>query len=407
VSAIPQRQPILDVHFKSGFANRMIQYMVVRRIAAEVEGCRISNAALPEWGINHPVIPGAPDPSAKIPIAENSLDIAVIARSLSAGEKERFNFRSYAQWFPNFPHLNVCRKMFPTDENRYPGYGSEYLVCNVRGEEVLRAIHPAYTLLPVEFYADLVNSTGLKLVFLGQIADDPYCTALKTRFTDAIFAPTRGAMADFQTLRNSRNIVVAISTFSWLAAWLSYASSIFLPVNGLFHPVQCPEVDLLPVADTRYNFYLFPINYAVPVDRFEEAHQALRGYWRYMHPEAVAELRTKVCRRSKPSLDRYLAMFDEKYYLQTYPDIARAVESGGLSSGRHHYVQAGFKERRLGFLFDAYWYSVEYPLAAFEVGQGDYADLRQHYVEIGAMRGYKPFPGADDKSGIAPAQADT
>jgi hypothetical protein len=390
----PPQPPILDVRFKSGFANRMIQYMVVRRIAAEVQGCLISNAVLPEWGINHAAIPGAPDPSVKIPIAENCLNIAEIARSLSTGEMARFNFRSYAQWFPNFPHLNVCRKMFPSAESTYPGYGPEYLVCNVRGEEVLTAIHPAYTLLPIEFYVELANTTGLKLVFMGQVADNAYCRALRQQFPDAIFQPTRGALADFQTLRNSRNIVVAISTFSWLAAWLSYADSIFLPVNGLFHPVQCPEVDLLPVSDTRYRFYLFPINYAVPVDRFEKAHKALEGHWRYMHPETVAELRTRVARKSTLSLDKdkYVAMFDEKYYLQTYPDIARALQSGGLPSGRHHYVQAGFRERRFGFLFDARWYSIEYPLAAFEVGQGDYADLRQHYVEIGAARGYKPHP---------------
>ena len=391
----PRQPPILDVHFKSGLANRMIQYMVVRRIAAEVRGCLISNAVIPEWGINHAAIPGVSAPSGAIPIAENSLNIAEIARALSVGETARFNFRSYAQWFPNFPHLNVCRRMFPSAENIYPGYGPEYLVCNVRGEEVLTAIHPAYTLLPIEFYVELAKSTGLKLVFMGQVADNAYCRALRHQFPDAIFQPTRGPLADFQTLRNSKNIVVAISTFSWLAAWLSHADAIFLPVNGLFHPVQCPEVDLLPVSDTRYKFYLFPINYAVPVDKFEKAHKALEGHWRYVHPETVAELRTRVARKSTQSLDKdkYVSMFDEKYYVQTYPDIARALQSGGLPSARHHYIQAGFRERRFGFLFDARWYSVEYPLAAFEVGQGDYADLRQHYVEIGAVRGYKPHPG--------------
>ena len=390
----PKSRPILDVCFKSGFANRMIQYMVARRIASDVDGCQISNAVIREWGIEHPVIPGGPEACDKVPIAENALNIPDIVRSLALGKKSRFTFRTYAQWFPNFPHLNTCRRMFPANPEAYPGYGPEYLVCNVRGEEVLDAIHPSYTLLPIEFYAELANTTGLKLVFMGQIGDNDYCNALKRRFPDAQFEPTRGALADFQTLRNSCNIVIAVSTFSWLAAWLSHADLIVMPVNGLFHPVQCADVDLLPLADERYRFYLFPINYAVPVAKFEEAHRALRDLWRYMPAEEVAELRAKVARKSRRSLEKYLAVFDEKYYLLTYPDIARAVRSGGIPTGRHHYARAGFKENRMGFLFDPRWYSTAYPLAALEVGQGDYVDLRQHYAEVGTMRGYRPYPDA-------------
>jgi hypothetical protein len=403
IQKVREFQPVVDVFFKSGFANRMIQYMVARRIAEEVEGCRISNVAFPEWGINHPVIAGGPETGDKIPIAENSLNIEEIERSLSSGKRDRFTFRSYAQWFPNFPHLNTCQRVFPANQEVYPGYGPEYLVCNVRGEEVLDAIHPSYTLLPIEFYAELANTTGLKPVFMGQIADNAYCNALRRRFPDAVFEPTRGALADFQTLRNSKNIVVAVSTFSWLAAWLSHADLIVLPVNGLFHPVQCPEVDLLPVSDARYRFYLFPINYSLPLSRFEEAHRALRDHWRYMPAEEIAVLRAKVTRKSKRCFEKYLAMFDEKYYLQTYPDIVRAVQSGSLPNGRHHYARAGFKENRLGFPFDARWYCVQYPLAALEVGQGDYLDLRQHYVEVGAMRGYKPYPDAPARTYMRPS----
>jgi hypothetical protein len=85
----PQTGPILDVHLIAGFANRMIQYMVARRISAEVKGCRISNVALPEWGINHPVIEGGLGPSAKIPISRNDLAVAEIARQLSSGKYSR------------------------------------------------------------------------------------------------------------------------------------------------------------------------------------------------------------------------------------------------------------------------------------------------------------------------------
>jgi hypothetical protein len=383
-------QPILDVHLIGGLANRMIQYMVVRRLAAEVPGCRISNVQLSEWGIDHPILPGAALPSGQIPVSRGNTDLAKIIKLLSLDERTRFNFKSYAQWLPSFPNLNFCRSLFQADEQVFPGFGTEFLVCNIRGAEVLDARHPDYTLLPIEFYADLASVTGLKLVFLGQIEENEYCNALKRRFPGAIFQPSRGALADFQIFRNSKNLVPAISTFSWLSAWLSLAEMIILPVSGLFHPVQCPNIDLLPHADARYRFYLFPINYSIPVDRFEQAHRALQGRWRYMHSDAIAQLRSTTPRWPK-RLDRFISMFDEAFYLKTNPDVAREVEAGRVRSGLDHYVQHGFKEGRRCFRFDHRWYSVEYPLAAFEVGQGDYADLMHHYLEVGAMRGYKPI----------------
>ena len=386
----PRTKRILDVHLMGGFANRMIQYMVVRRIAVEAGDCLISNAVLPEWGIDHPALPGGPGPEIKIPETTHRVNVAEMARMLSTGEKMRVNFKTYAQWFPNFPDLELCRSMFPANERGYPGYGSEYLVCNVRGGEILDARHRQYVLLPIEFYAELVRTTGLKLVFMGQIEANAYCRALKERFPDAVFHPSRGAMADFQTFRNSKNLVPAVSTFSWLAAWLSRADQILFPVNGLFHPVQEPTIDLLPCGDERYEFYLFPINYAVSVDRFENAHRALHDGWHCMTSEAIAALRTATPRWPR-RIDRYVAFFDEKFYLQTWPDVARAVKAGVFSSGLEHYVKSGFREgHRRCFPFDPSWYSMEYPLAAFEVGQGDYLDLMHHYVEVGAMRGYKP-----------------
>jgi hypothetical protein len=384
-------QPVLDVQLIGGLANRMIEYMVVRRLAAEVAGCRVSNVHLAEWGIDHPIVPGATSPASKIPVSRGNLDLAGIVKLLSSGKLTRYNFKSYAQWLPNFPDLNLCRTLFAADELAYPGFGPEYLVCNVRGGEVLDARHPDYTLLPIEFYGELASTTGLKLLFMGQIENNAYCDALKRRFPGAIFQPSRGAVADFQTFRNSKNLAPAVSTFSWLSAWLSLADMIILPVNGLFHPVQCPNVDLLPLTDARYRFYLFPINYSVPVDRFEAAHRVLQGHWRYMPSDTIAHLRATTPRWPK-RLDRFISMFDETFYLKTNPDVAREVTAGRLRSGRDHYIQHGFKEGRRCFSFNNRWYSVEYPLAAFEVGQGDYVDLMHHFLEVGAIRGYRPVP---------------
>jgi hypothetical protein len=388
---VEREQPVLDVHLIGGMANRMIEYMVVRRLAEAVPGCRISNVQLPEWGIDHPALPETASRPGHVPVSPGNIRLAEVIESLSSGKRSRYSFKSYAQWLPNFPKLDFCRSLFPADERAFPGFGSDSLVCNIRGAEVLDARNPDYTLLPIEFYAELAGMTGLKLVFMGQIEENAYCDALKRRFPDATFQQSRGPMADFQIFRNSKNLVPAISTFSWLSAWLSQSETIILPVSGLFHPVQCPYSDLLPCADSRYRFYLFPINYSVPVDRFEAAHRSIEGRWRCMNSEAIARLRSTTPRWPR-RLDRFVSMFDEAFYLKANPDVAREVSAGRLQSGLDHYVQHGFKEGRLCFNIDYRWYSVEYPLAAFEVGNGDYADLTHHYMEVGALRGYKPLP---------------
>src|SRR6185437_3810679 len=125
-------------------------------------------------------------------------------------------------------------------------------------------VHPDYTLIPVEFYTALVAETGLRPVFMGQIGANSYIERLRRAFPDARFIPSRGPLRDFEIIRRSRNVIVSVSTFSWLAAWLSDADRIFLPMTGFYNPAQFPEIDLLPLHDPRYRFYLFPVNYAVP-----------------------------------------------------------------------------------------------------------------------------------------------
>jgi len=382
--------PVLDVHLIGGYANRMMQYLVALRIAAGVDGCQISNAILPDWGIEHALLPGALGSEIIPSRSRQQLDIPAITKNLSGCG--RGTFQSAVQWLSNFPDLDFSRNVFPPDESVYPGFGSEYLVCNVRGGEILDGSQPHRVLLPVEFYAELAQTLGLKLVFMGQIDKNVYCGALRSRFNDAVFLPSRGALADFQTLRNSKNLVLSVSAFSWLAGWLSTADRIVLPISGMFHPLQEAHIDLLPVEDERYSFYLFPINFAVPVARFAQAHRALVGNWRLGTREIIRGLRTP---RQPRRLEPFVSCFDEGYYLRTYTDIASAVSAGNLQNGREHYVNCGFREGRNAFAFDQFWYSMTYPAAAIEVGHGEFADLRHHYVEVGAQRGYKPVPDAN------------
>ena len=54
--------PIFHVEPQGGFASRMFQYMVALKFITLAPGCRITNVALPAWGISHP--PAALSPPA-------------------------------------------------------------------------------------------------------------------------------------------------------------------------------------------------------------------------------------------------------------------------------------------------------------------------------------------------------
>lgn len=82
--------------------------------------------------------------------------------------------------------------------------------------------------------------------------------------------------------------------------------------------------------------------------------------------------------------------FDEEWYLRAYPDIAKAVHDGILSSGFEHYKKYGRMEGRLAAPFDPKWYATAYPFAVGEVGCTDVRALQRHYQRVGRFRGYRP-----------------
>jgi Fe-S cluster biosynthesis and repair protein YggX len=80
--------------------------------------------------------------------------------------------------------------------------------------------------------------------------------ALKNEFPDAQTIGGDSTVEDFSTLRRARNVALAVSTFSWLATYLSRsAERIHLPVAGHFDPLFMPESDRLPIDDQRYIFH--------------------------------------------------------------------------------------------------------------------------------------------------------
>jgi len=379
--------PIVHVAPLGNLANQMIQYMVALSLASRVGRCVLSNVGLRDWNIVHPMVAG--EFRTEI-VTDPQPDLEALAAALRNGSVQRVDLCTYGQRLANFLPPAFYRSVFVYRGPAVRGAGEDELLCSVRQGDILDAHHPDYVLIPVDFYEEVARATGLRLVFAGQLQNSPYMAELRARFPQARFLHSRGPMADFERIRQSVNILPSVSTFAWLAAWLSEARQIFMPVLGMLHPRQSRETNLLPLGDPRVRFYLFPFHYAVPVERAAAAHATIRGLWRHVEHRRLAEL---LCPALRPrQLHRYLECFDEAFYMTVNTDVAAAVQGGHLPSGRYHYEHFGFYEGREAFRIDKAWYCQTYPSAAIELSQGEYDDPHQHWVEIGRALGYRRVP---------------
>ena len=86
------------------------------------------------------------------------------------------------------------------------------------------------------------------------------------------------------------------------------------------------------------------------------------------------------------------AMFDEKWYISTYPDVAEAVARGVYKSGRQHFIEIGYFEGRCpqDFEVDEKWYLRTYPDVADGIKNGDIQSARQHFNQHGYIEGRVP-----------------
>jgi hypothetical protein len=388
-------RPMVHVTRLGRLGNHMIQYMTALKLASQLGDCGIAGIDLPEWGIRLPVMPVGErsivmtEEGRTENVTHGHLDFDHIEQLVRSNTHDSVHLQTYSQNIGNFLPREFYNNVFISGEQHIRGYGEETLLCNLRGGDILNGVHRDYVLLPVDYYKYLVETTGLTPVFFGEISDNCYIDELRHAFPTAAFVAGTNPIVDFETIRRSRNIAICVSTFSWLAAWLSQADRIFMPLTGLFNPFQHPRSYFAPVRDPRYVFHLFPINRSVPVENISAAHAPLRGNWRAISGDDL-EHRVQTAPRHERDLARAVAVFDESFYLNHYPDVRQAVARGGLKSGLDHFIRFGFIEHRDPLFVDPAWYIHTYPQAAVELGQGDYEDPVQHYAEVGALQGFAP-----------------
>ena len=164
-----QRTPLIQVSPMGNLGNRMIQYMAALSLAARVPGARLVQIHLPEWGIQ--VAPHTADlPRSRI-VDSPALPLDELADALRLGALDRVDIRTYAQHVANFLPPESYRGVFRTPSLR--GAAPTELLINIRQGDILDAHHPDYVLIPIDFYASLVEATGRSPGVIGPRADSP------------------------------------------------------------------------------------------------------------------------------------------------------------------------------------------------------------------------------------------
>lgn len=240
-------------------ANQMLQLAVLERLRQRLPDLRIGGVDLPLWQTKLDLPPSGL--AKRLRLYGQFVDFDLLSALLERGWIRDFEFAALGFRMDNLPQIEQVRSMFQPRVIPEHTIGAHELLINVRGAETLQNVHEDYGPLPVGYLLQLARSTGLQPVLMGQIGDDWYSDALRRAFQGCRIIPSQGVLQDFEILRGATHVAMSLSTFSWIACWLSAAKTIHMPVIGIFNPLQRPEINLLPASDPRYRFYGFDVRH--------------------------------------------------------------------------------------------------------------------------------------------------
>lgn len=383
--------PCLWIRPMGNTANRALQYLVARKIQQKVPGSIIKNIPLEEWGMDiqdpRPLL----NKGCRLHWHTFWLDIDGISDCLNRKVIDTLFLDGFCFNLDHYPLRAVSKQILgeTIDGKDAVGFGADVVVCNIRAGEVLHGVHPDYIVLPPEYYKIIEKESGLKLVFYGQVTDNPYIETLRKAFPNSEFIQGKGAAYDFEVIRKSKNISISISTFSWLAAWLSDAISIYMPIGGMFNPNQTKLQDFLPVDEEIYKFIKVPfcrsVNLYENIDLFFARQKMIASKCKIISNHQAREIKenAKMFWPKQP----LLTGFDNDFYLNSNIDAKNKLY-WSIPSALEHYLHEGFRMGRDIFKFDENFYMLNYPDAADAVGEGKYETLLEHYKKFGIFNGY-------------------
>lgn len=239
---------------KGRLGNLMFQYMLARHIERRIgRSLPIVGHSIPEWSLSGSEICDLNGRFAILRVHNFNLDHIIYLY-----ETKTIDYIVIEGWgmrLEYYKEIEFYRSLFDSNKVLLNSTSDSEILINIRAEDILSGWHPEYYPAPFCFYEKVIQETGLHPVFMGQLDDHPYIDALRKRFPNARFIGKQDSMHDFELIRQSKHHILSISSFSWIAAWLSKkAETIHMPARGMYDP-RNPQSNLLPISDSRYRFY--------------------------------------------------------------------------------------------------------------------------------------------------------
>lgn len=245
---------IVQVNQIGRMGNHMAQLMFAIALRRR---CRrtvvIEGYELPDWHLAAPKMHHCRRPD--ISVGSHLTRVNQVATMIDWLKPESLSIDGVIIRTGNFLPPEEYQSLFPLDANEGIETPEDAIVINVRSGDIAKPTHPDYGPLPISYYQYLVAYTGLRPIFMGELDDTPYCQALRETFPDAVYLPSMGARGDFQTVRRAKNVAISVSSFSWMAAFLSKSTRVHVPVAGMLDPRRRPDVDMLPLNDQRFAYH--------------------------------------------------------------------------------------------------------------------------------------------------------
>jgi len=247
-------QSLIRVHPAGRLANQMAQFMLAREIQMSCgTDVIVRGYHMPEWGLD--AGPDGAGPRSNLSIGSSLTRVNYLSAMIDRYRPVTLELDGVVQRVGNYGNIDQYRNIFPLRQGEGVPIGDDCILTHIRAGDVSAPSHNSYGPIPISYYQYLISVTKLRPVFIGEISPSPYIEALASKFPKAEFVGGASAFDDFQTMRRARHLAISVSSFSWLAALLSNAETIHVPLAGLLDPRARPDVDLLPLGDPRYRFH--------------------------------------------------------------------------------------------------------------------------------------------------------
>jgi hypothetical protein len=239
------------------FGNKVFQYLVAKQLAELLGESQVAGCHIPELGIRSPAPMGL---GRTLMCSGNRLAMEDVLHAVSRSRFDSVIVSGNVLQYRCLPAVDTARRWLGLESVSEEAETApmDHVVVHVRSGDIVFGAHRDYPPIPPTFYERVIVEAGMPPIFVTEPGDNYYIEHLKRQWPRARFVSNSDPMADFRFLMSARHLAVASSTFGWLAGWLGRAEIVHLPLIGITNPSQRPDVDLIPIGDCRYRYWLFP-----------------------------------------------------------------------------------------------------------------------------------------------------